>query len=289
METGSEWGELGIIQSAEQECPGVWLVSVAPENNAGIRVEYYVVRENTPAISKEAKKYGQRLDSHPEILLFPLYGESGGWKAIEYELQKNQIKNGLPLPEDKSLLETAWEGMEVHPAYFGAYPVPTVTPLGYTLRHKTICNGVYWLETVLDKQVIAIYRGMCDDLSDMALALACPDDREMGLPDTWGYFFFAKKASCIPIFEMLTLHPGWVTDRIVDKAALMNAVCRHYPQYAISYNLREQAGENDMLGKMTQDQCPEYELNGALENMLAFSEDTDIEFWTFLQQNIENG
>lgn len=283
METGSEWDGLGIIQSAEQECPGVWLISVAPEDNVEFCVEYYAVWENTPAISKEAKRYGQRLDSHPGILLFPLYVEGGDWKVIEYELQKYRMKNGLPSSENKSLLETAWEGMEVHPAYFGAYPVPTVTPLGYTLRHKSICNGVYWLETDRGRQVLAIYRGMCDDLSDMALTLAAPDNREMGLPDTWGYFFFTKKASCIPTFEMLPLHPEWVTDRIIDKTALMNAVCRHYPQYAISYNLREQAGKNDMLGKVTHDICPEYELHSALENMVAFSEDADTEFWTFLQ------
>lgn len=284
METGSEWDGLGIIQSAEQECPGVWLISAAPEDSVGLCVEYYVVWETTPAISKEAKRYGQRLVGHSEILFFPLYGENGAWKVIEYELQKYRMKNGLPSPENKSLLETAWEGMEVCSAYFGAYPVPTATPLGYTLRHKSICNGVYWLETDRGRQVIAIYRGMCDDLSDTALTLASPDDRKIGLPDTWGYFFFAKEASCIPIFEMLPLHPEWVTDRIVDRAALMNAVCRLYPQYAISHNLREQVGENDMLGKVTQNICPEYELHSALENMVVFSEEADTEFWAFLQQ-----
>ena len=283
METGSKWDGLGIIQSTEQECPGVWLISVAPEDDVEFCVEYYAVRETTSTISREAKRYGQRLISHPEILLFPLYAENGYWKAIEFEVQKYQMKNNLTSPEKKSLLETAWEGMEVHPAYFGAYPAPTFTPLGYTLRHKNICNGVYWLETDQDRQILAIYRGMRDDLSDVALTLAFPDDREMGLPDTWGYFFFAKETSCIPIFEMLPLHPEWVADRVIDKAALMNAVCSRYPQYAISYNLREQAGKNDMLGKVVQNICPEYELHSALENMVAFIEESNTEFWTFLQ------
>lgn len=283
METGSEWDGLGIIQSAEQECPGVWLISAVPEDSIGSCVEYYVVWENTPAISKEAKRYGQRLVDHPEILFFPLYGENGAWKAIEYELQKCRMKSGLPSPESKSLLETAWEGMEAHPAYFGAYPVPAVTPLGYTLRHKRICNGVYWLETDRDRQVIAIYRGMRDDLSDLALALASPNDKKMGLPDTWGYFFFAKEASCIPIFEMLPLHPEWVTDGVIDRAALMNAVCTRYPQYAVSHNLREQMGKNDMLGRVTRNICPEYELHSALGNMAAFSEGAVAEFLVFLR------
>lgn len=279
---GSLWMGLGEVQAANRECPGVWYASVKPDPASAACEEYYAVSAGAGTISKEAKKYGQPSPDGPEVLLYPLYGEDGGWKIIQYEVQKYQTVNRIPLPEGVTLLETAWEGMEAHPAYFGSYPVPAATPWGRTMRHRAISNGIYWLETERCGQAAAIHRGVRDELSGTALALSVQTDREP--PDTWGYFFFTKEASCIPIFELMPLHPEWEENGLIDRAALMNAVCTFYPRYAIAHNLREQAGQSGLMGLLSGEFGIFHEPTPSAQNLAALSSGAGIEFYTFLKE-----
>lgn len=285
LDTGSEVQGLGIIKTVEQEIPEVYFLTIGSELDFLPCNEYYAVLKCASAISKEAKSHGRQLPDLPEILFYQMYGNDGGWKIISYEIVKYRTKNHLLPPGGPSLLETAWEGMEIHPEYFGSYPVPAITPWGYTVRHKSIGNGIYWLETDQCRQAVAIYRGMCDDLSSAAKGLSVPASGEplLGMPDTWGYFFFEKEDSCIPVFEMLPLHPEWSDPGIIDRLALMNAILQRYPEYAIQHNLQEQMGQNDQLERSLKDAGIAYAPNRSLKNMLSLSEGAGVEFYTFLQ------
>lgn len=285
LDTGSEVQGLGIIKTVEQEIPEVYFLSIGPDLDFAPCEEYYAVLKSASAVSNEAKAYGRRLPDLPEILFYQMYGDDGSWKIISYEIEKYRREHRCSTLEGPSLLEIAWEGMEIHPEYFGSYPVPVETPLGYTVRHKTISNGVYWLETDTRRQVVAIYRGMCDDLSSTAKELSTLINGRFlpGQPDVWGYFFFEKEDSCIPVFEMLPLHPEWIERGIIDKKALMNAILQKYPQYALQNNFREQLGENDLLEKLLKDAGIAYTPNRALKNMISLSDEAGIEFYTFLR------
>lgn len=285
LDTGSEVQGLGIIKTIEQEIPEVYFLSVEPELDYAPFEECYAVLKSASAVSKEAKAYGRQFPELPEILFYQMYGDDGGWKIISYEIEKFRRKHRCSILEGPSLLEIAWEGMEIHPEYFGSYPVPVETPWGYTVRHKAISNGVYWLETATCRQVIAIYHGMCDDLSSMAKELSVPVSRGSlpGLPDVWGYFFFEKEDSCIPVFEMLPLHPEWTDRGIIDRMALMNAILQKYPQYALQNNFQEQLGQNDRLKKLLKDAGIAYAPNRSLKNMISLSNEAGVEFYTFLR------
>lgn len=285
LDIGSVVQGLGTIKAMEQEIPAVYFLSTGPDLDFASCKEYYAVLKSASAVSKEAKTYGRQLPDLPEILFYQMYGDDGGWKIISYEIEKYRRKNRCSIPEGPSLLEIAWEGMEIHPEYFGSYPVPVETPWGYTVRHKVISNGVYWLETAACRQVIAIYRGMCDDLSSMAKGLSVPVGRRSlpGLPDVWGYFFFKKEDSCLPVFEMLPLHPEWTDRGIIDKKALMNAILQKYPQYALQNNFQEQVGENDQLKKLLKDAGIAYTPNRSLKNMISLSDEAGVEFYTFFR------
>ena len=285
LDTGSEVQGLGVIKTMEQEIPEVYFLSIGPDLELAPCEEYYAVLKSASDVSNEAKAYGRQLPDLPEILFYQMYGNDGSWKIISYEIEKYRSKHRCSAPGGPNLLEIAWEGMEIHPEYFGSYPVPVETPWGYTARHKTISNGVYWLETDTRRQVVAIYRGMCDDLSGTAKELSTLINRRFlpGLPDVWGYFFFEKEDSCIPVFELLPLHPEWIERGINDKKALMNAILRKHPQYALQNNFREQLGENDLLGKLLKDAGIACTPNRALKNMISLSDEADVEFYTFLR------
>ena len=62
--------------------------------------------------------------------------------------------------------ETALDGMEECPAYFGAFPPPETTPYGHIVRYKVLMNGVFWIQT---------------DAPATALAVAYPIQRLFGV------------------------------------------------------------------------------------------------------------
>lgn len=148
--------DYGAIIYAEKECPGVYFIAIEQNNEPMGFAEYYVITPEAQAIPKEARYYGQRLQARPDLLLYRYGEDTSGWMIIRYEVYKYLTAHGETLPEGDSLCEAAYCGMELHPEYVGTFPVPAVTPLGNTTRHKRIDNGIYWIETDRCKQVLAV-------------------------------------------------------------------------------------------------------------------------------------
>lgn len=265
--------ELGEIQFFKEECPGVYILSCRREG--GLCHEFYIVEETAPMISAGAKNLGRRLRTCPNWLIYALEDISGGQKIVEYEAGRFRSAHGLPLPEGVTLHSLAMDGMELNPEYFGTFPVPTMTPWGPTLRHRTIDNGVYWLETQRENRVLALYSILHDTLSDAAGKLAERLDRE---EDCW---FFPERASCIPLFELMQIHRSWETSRI-DRRALENAIWRCYPEYAAAYNAREAVGHHSLTGLVLRSLGEEAEISALEERMITLSPDAGTDFCTLL-------
>lgn len=237
--------ELGEISCWEIECPGVYYLSVL--SKAGLGIEYYAVLENAP-VSQELRAMGRPLTKAP-VLLYSLDPDAGVRAAVEYEVLKYKIQHGLPIPEDDSLREIALYGMEMCPDYFGAYPVPSVTPLGYTLRHCLSDRGIYWLETDQLLEVLAVcYPIWASELSEVLLGMA----EEMTCEGEMGYRYFRKDMACAAIWELLRTRPKLLDMGLIREYELMNAIWTHHPQYAAAYNTLEQVGANDAVGLLLQ-------------------------------------
>ena len=123
--------ELGEIYRWEEECPGVYYLSILTTIEEG--GEYYAVLEGAP-ITQEARAIGRRLKDVP-VLLYPLEAEDGAWTVVEYEILRYQTARGLPMPEGKSLREAALYGAELCP-----FSPPGAAPSG-TARWTTACTG----------------------------------------------------------------------------------------------------------------------------------------------------
>ena len=266
--------ELGEAHYWEQECPGVYYLSIRPTiRNGG---EFYVVLENAP-ISQEARAMGRQLAGGP-VLVYLLEGEDGAWAAVEYEVLRYRTQHGIPLPEGKSLRAAALYGMEQCPDYFGTYPVPPMTPWGYTLRHRPLDNGIYWMETDQCVEVLAVCHPVwASELPEGLLAIAQGLDAE----DEMGYLFFAEDA-CVVIWEFLRTRSALVSTGLIRKAALMNAIWESHPEYAMGYNTQEQAGLNDALGLLLYAMGVEdRELAGSSEHMISITPGAGTDYTGF--------
>jgi len=142
--------EIGKITRARLESPGVYLVITCTEqkdpNLELVDSEYYIVTEDAPAISKEAKAYGKTFPDHPGLWVFEYDNEEDGSSIIGFEVCRYQRLQHLPENGD-SLHTHAIYSMELYPEYFGAIPAPAVTPRGNLIRYKTLANGIFWIET----------------------------------------------------------------------------------------------------------------------------------------------
>lgn len=277
--------ELGEVKSYEELYPGIYFLSCIPKTDAGLCSEYYVIKKETAAISAGVKKMGRQLADNPDLLAYALEDVAGGQKIIEYESSKLRVMHGLPLPEGVTMRSLAMDGMEVNPEYFGVYPVPSRTPWGYTLRHKAIDNGVYWIETDQCCQILALGYIHHDELSDAAWNLGVQEsrDKDEGLENTMGYLFFSQKASCVPIFELMQARSWWEQSGIIKRAALENAVWKYYPEYAAHYNLQETSGRHNMTGLLMSSlgECAELSANDA--KMISISAEAGISFCTLME------
>ena len=231
--------ELGEILSLDEVLPGVYTLTV---KSGKVGVEYYVTTKDSPVISEEAQAYGQAFAKCPDLRFYKREEPKSGWSVIDFEVQRYQRKHHL-LPDEPtdSIHTTAIYGMEDYPEYFGTYPVPMVTPRGYTIRHKTILNGVYWLETDRCEELLAVCYPIWQadiPIPEQALGEHTEYDRLMGVNETHGYLFFPKKDSCVPLYELYLLHPE-IADNGVLLPALRNAVSNFYPEYAARRNEEE--------------------------------------------------
>ena len=273
--------ELGEVQFCEEQCPGVYFISCIPKVNKGLCREFYIIEKGTQTIPGEVKRMGLQLAHTPELLAYALEDASGGQKIVAYEASKFRVMHGHPLPEGTTLRGIALDGMETNPEYFGTYPVPARTPLGYTLRHKAIDNGVYWIETDHCRRVLAVCSILQDELSAAACALAVQERGDQG--EGLAYLFFTKETSCIPVYELMQARRNWWASGIINKQALENAIWRGYPEYAASYNLQEIAGQHDMPGLLLNDLNIPAGLTHSDEHMIAISPDADTEFCTLME------
>lgn len=269
---------LGEINEIEQEIPGVYYLSVSGGEEWS-RGEYYAVLEQTPNISQEAKEYGVLMEDDSELLLYPFEKDNSGWRIIQYEVYRYCTANGLPLPEKDALINSVLYGREIHPDYFGTYPVPTLTPWGYTLRYKVLDNGIYWMETSYCRRALAVCSPICQGLSDIAMKIAVQTEHN---PETEmeGPAFFEEKSYCIPIWELMKTRKRWQSG-MVDKAALMNAIWQNCPEYAAVHNAQVQQGLYDTTGLLLNSVGIETELNPDMEDAISISPQAGIEFLCF--------
>ena len=255
--------ELGPIIEKEQICPGVYLLSAKNDNELLSR-DYYAVTENT-VIPQDARSYGKKISG---LWLFPMTGEREEFKIIQYEVAKYHAQNNLSL--DEPLRATAFFAAQSFPEYFGAFPVPLHTPMGCTLRHWILDNGIYWLETDQCEEVLAVsYPVWSAELSDFTASLGeqTEYDKAHDIEKTLGYIFFPAKVSCIPLRELMRVRPEWA-GTVIDKPALMNAIWAAAPEYAALMNWQEQSGKNDLLSVLLAEAGVEVEPNVSMENLI---------------------
>lgn len=274
--------EYGPVERAELKCPGIYYLRTAPPKNRQTNAWLYIVTEDAP-ISREARQYGKPVPEQPELRLFERENWDYHWQIIEYEILRYCVKNKLPLEEFEDLHTAAVYGMEVCPQYFGTFPVPNLTPWGYTVRHRTIHNGVYWIDTDRCVSALAVCYVIRDDFSKAVLSFSqlTEYDRKYGLDNTLGYSFFREADSCLPLLELVQHNRRWDWS-LIDRPALMNAVWARFPEYAAAHNMREQWGRNDGFGMMLRALGIEAELQSAPENMVALAPDSGTRFLTFL-------
>lgn len=267
--------ELGDILRWEEECPGVYYLAVMP--TGGEPREFYVTLEDAP-ISQELRAMGRRVeDSH--IRLFQFEAEDGAWAAVRYEILRYKTTHNLPLPNGEWLQDAALYGMEHCPDYFGTYPVSPVTPWGYTLRYRALDNGIYWIETDQCVEVLAVCFPVWDsELPDGVQAIAQKLEHEGKM----GYLYFTKQDSCVAIFELLRTRSELTELGLIRRAELMNAIWKYHPEYAMGYNVQEQAGLNDALGSLLYALgIADRELEGSVAHAISLTPEAGTDFIGF--------
>lgn len=270
--------ELGKINIFKQLGPGVYYLS-AQRDDAASAEEYFVVLE-TAAIFFSVKAYGHPF---PGMRAYSLHEDASGWRIVEYELCKYRIRNHLTPLEGANLHEIALYAAELHPEYFGEYPVPLHTPRGYTLRHQRLENGVYWLETSQCEELLAvcfpIWHG---ELSSIAQAISEQTgyDQKNGITNTMGYLFFSPQASCIAIHELMGTRRTWA-GTLIDRPALMNAIWNYLPVYAVMANRLEQAGWKGYLVKLMEDFGLEADPELSMDHIISIYPDAGDKFLLF--------
>lgn len=277
--------ELGHVIGEEELCPGVYYLTILPALERSIPCrEYYLVLDHA-FISQDARALGIPIDKF-SALLYPIDPpDHRGWVAVMYEVTKYRLAHGLPNPDGWSPTDTARTGMELCPSYFGPFPVPTRTPWGWTRRHKVLDNGVYWIETSQDSEVLAVCNPVWSaELSDMvkqAGKLLADDISNNSDGKELAYLFFDKKTSCSAIFELLKVRSEWLDAGLIRKPELMNAIWKYAPMYAANYNTEEQAGLHDGFGILLYYLGEGGEPQGSPEHMISLYNEAGTDFIGF--------
>ena len=251
------------IVSAEEYAPGVFYL-IARRLETAIATEYYVLREDNPIISEEAKRYGERLEFNDDVLCYTLLNSKDGKQIVEYELQRYRMRNGLAPLENVDTIDLATFAMENHPEYFGAYPAPYSTPRGRMLRYKTLMNGVFVLETERFERLIAVAFPIWDcelSVDAQMIAETLPYEAE-------GYRFYDEKAGSQVLFELMLDHRELATSPYIDAAALMNALWSYNPTFAAAHNYHEVKGDNDVGARILQLLGEDIKPQGKAENLV---------------------
>ena len=276
--------EIGSICESDQLCPGVYLLSAKYDDELLPR-DYYVAMKDA-IISQKAKSYGRKAAG---FLLYSLDDEASGHWIIKYEVARYRTQNHLPL--DEPLRTTALFAAQIHPEYFGTFPVPLHTPQGCTTRYWILDNGIYWIETDQCEKVLAVcYPIWATELSELAEKLGekTDYDKAYGIETTLGYIFFSSQLSCIPLYVLMRTRSEW-NGTLLDKPALMNAIWNVLPEYALLTIRQEQAGQNDFISLLLQELGVEAEPNISLDHMICISPDASKDFLLFEREDINIG
>ena len=269
--------DLGEICLVNEKVSGIYYLT-ARQDGEPFAGEYYAVTD-TPIISRQVRAYGRRIS---DLWLFSMQDDASGWRIIDYELGKYRVKNHLP--QEQTLHDIALDAAEYHPEYFGAYPIPLHTPRGYTTRHWTLANGIYWLETDQCEEVLAVcYPLWTAELSTLAERVGemTEYDKAQGIHQNLGCIFFPAQFSCIPIYELMQTRMEAWSGTVIDKPALMNAIWRDAPEYAIMMNRQEQTGMNDLPTMLLGDFGIEAGPQILPDRMIAISADAGVDYLLF--------
>ena len=246
--------------------------------------EYYVVEKSSPAISKEAMVYGRMPEEDSRVLLYSFAEERRGYKIIEYEIYRYQVRHGIYADGQTSLRDIAFYNMEYHPEYFGTYPAPLATPRGRTARYKPLMNGVFWIETGTGEEVLAVCYPIWNcDFSETVLKQSeqTEEDVREGIDSTLGYLFFSKWASSLALFELWGQYEELRAGGLIDYPALMNYIWAHFPEYAATYNIQNQMGMHDTFGLLMNALGAEMELQNDPSKVIAMSKAAGLDFLNF--------
>lgn len=282
----------GEVFDSEKQCPGVYYLACRPVGTelagdldgelAGILPsELVVVERDCPHISAAAKAYGSPLGGHDDLIVYDYNAEHGGREVVLYEAYRYLVRHKLPLPDGSTLLSSAAYYADDYPEYFGAIPAPVVTPRGFMTRCLTLVNGIFALETNTGVRLIAIAGIIWSlELYDTTKQLGMVVENPAGVkpPVEVQYLFFTEQDGCLALFELLNGYKALRENERLDKLALMNAIWSYHPDYALSHNLREQQGLNDMLGLIMNAVGAEMELSGSAKNMVAISAEAGTEY-----------
>lgn len=225
--------EIGPMENIEEWAPGVFFIEA--DQGGTFMKEYFVVLDEAPMAAK-VRNYGQKMDG---LRLFAQDDDTSGWRIVQYEVSKHSIslgrKNHIP---EEMFHDMSLHAMELHPEYFGTFPVPYHTSSGFTLRHRTLDNGIYWLETSRCKELLAVcFPIWYAELSPASVQMGKPMvfDAAIGIQKAMGYIFFTKENSCAAIYELMATRPEW-DGTIIHRPALMNALWEYAPKYAMHLN-----------------------------------------------------
>lgn len=226
--------ELGTIVAVQECCPGVYSIEV--DEGGRFHKEYYVLMEGAP-FTGQIWNYGQWIRGL-DLYLFEIGRYGSGWEVMQYEITRYNLAAGKETVPEEVFHDRAVHAMDAYEEYFGEFPVPYHTPEGYTLRHRKLGNGIYWLETSRGRELLALCFPIWNtELSDAAIALAkmTDQDRLAGPSKSLCYAFFSREDSCVPIYELGTQRPVW-EGSYIRVPALMNALWKYAPAYALRLN-----------------------------------------------------
>lgn len=255
----------------EEECPGVQYLCI--ERRGGRPTEYYIVEKNSPVISGEAKRYGKPFSDRPDLLMYVMDDVADGKAIIEYEIKKYHTVNEIHKPGDESLKDFTPYAAELNPEYFGMLLPPRSTPAGITLRWRSLMNGVYLHETEKCELVVSVCPPLCEhDFSEYAHGLGAKSE---------DCLFFREQDACVALFELAQICPALKTSDMIDWPALMTAIWKYHPEYAVSYNIGEQKGFHDPTANLLNTLGIESEAEIKAENMISFSAEGNTDYLFF--------
>ena len=149
------------------------------------------------AIPDETKTYGTDILGCPRRLLYPMDAERQTRKIIQYEILRCRTREGASDEDREVLREIALDGMEECPAYFGAFPPPSMMPYGHAVRYKTLMNSASRIQTDVPATALTIAYPIRDEVfSEYVMRLA----RAIRMAST--VCFFPGRAICVALFDL---------------------------------------------------------------------------------------